>query len=188
MSLRRKIIVALSTLSVAWALCTASASAQDSDNADDDESEEGSGDRVVRTRLGPVAVRLTAQGTLSWYAAFGIGMRADIAIVKDGLLETVNDDLSLSVGADVLYFWPSDRDGFGVMPIAAMQWNFYLNDRWSLFPELGTAFIFVPARRLHFPAFVLPYAGIGARYHFSRRNALLMRAGWPVGFQVGVTF
>jgi hypothetical protein len=35
---------------------------------------------------------------------------------------------------------------------------------------------------------VWPLAGAGARYHFSGSNAILFRASWPVGVQVGITF
>jgi hypothetical protein len=28
----------------------------------------------------------------------------------------------------------------------------------------------------------------GGRYHWSRRNALVLRLSWPFGLQVGITF
>ena len=36
--------------------------------------------------------------------------------------------------------------------------------------------------------YIAPAGGIGARYHFNGRNSLLMRASWPAGLQVGMTF
>jgi hypothetical protein len=33
-----------------------------------------------------------------------------------------------------------------------------------------------------------PLLAAGGRYHWSRRNAIVMRLSWPFGLQVGITF
>ena len=123
---------------------------------------------------------------LSMPRLFGVGARVDITLLEDGLLDNVNDELALSPGADLLFFRPNDSRGdeWGIWPVVALQWNFYLPRRWSLFPELGA--VALVHYRPH-GALFSPFLTIGARWHFSARNALLMRLGYPAGFQVGIT-
>lgn len=139
---------------------------------------------------GPSGVRFDAHLDFGYFANAGIGFRADIPIVADGLLDRVRDDLALSLGAELMWWYRHEYNGFGVIPLAALQWNFYLSDRWDVFPELGITFIFGPHdwNDKYFPGYALPFVGVGARYHFSPRNALLMRVNFPAGFQVGITF
>jgi hypothetical protein len=33
-----------------------------------------------------------------------------------------------------------------------------------------------------------PLLAVGGRYHWSDRNSLVLRIGWPIGVQFGVTF
>jgi hypothetical protein len=131
-------------------------------------------------------VRFDVHLDFGWYANAGVGVRADIPVVPDGIVDGVDDDLSLSLGAEL--FWFYRNEGFGVFPLAAMQWNFYLSEDWSLCPEIGVALWFGPDRNDHWRSPVAPFAGFGARYHFSVRNALLLRVTWPSGLQVGITF
>jgi hypothetical protein len=163
-----------------------------------------------RGRGGSVGVRFDVHLDLGWYSEFGIGARIDIPIVPDGFLNagSIEDDFSISPGLEV-FFWNYydycyydrglDReicDDYGsdvlfAVPVMA-QWNLYLNERWSIFPEAGLVVIWgdhwrgnhYGSRRFR-PDFA---GGFGARYHFSARNALLMRVSWPAGFQIGITF
>ncbi len=137
---------------------------------------------------GPPGVRFDLHGSFGWYADFGLGFRVDIPIVPDGILDGVNDDLALSLGAEALYFYHPNATGIGVWPLLLMQWNFYLNDRWSIFPEVGLAFLFGPDRNRYWQTFAAPIGMFGVRYRFSTRNALLLRVGWPAGAQIGITF
>jgi len=125
---------------------------------------------------------------LGYYGNLGAGFRADIPVVADGIIDGVDDDLRLSLGAEMFWFYHRDGDGLGVFPIFALQWNFFLSSEWSVFPELGAALLFAPNRNRFFRTFLAPYLGLGARYHFGRRNALLLRVGWPGGLQIGITF
>ncbi|MDH5673159.1 MAG: hypothetical protein OEZ06_13470 [Myxococcales bacterium] len=143
-----------------------------------------------------------------FHGGFGVGFRIDIPIVPDGLIDGTDDELALSPGLD-LFFWDYSRrnycyinnrgnrvcvdgrynDGVGFWIPVPVQWNFYLNEHWSIFPELGLGLIWDEyygdrdgRMRLR------PMLSFGARYHFNNRNALLMRLSWPMGFQIGITF
>jgi hypothetical protein len=124
---------------------------------------------------------------LGWGAELGVGARVDIPIVPRGFVDDVHDEFALSPGADVFF-----DDGVGVAALLAAQWNFYLRPEWSVFPELGLALIFGDHDRGRGndddDVRLRPLFAVGGRYHWSRRNALVLRVGWPLGIQVGVTF
>ena len=132
-------------------------------------------------------IRFELHGDFNWYGAVGLGGRLEFPVAPYGLLDGVDDELALSFGAEVFFFYNPGNPGFGVYPIAAVQWNFYLG-QVSLFPELGVAFLFGPNREAYWGTFIAPYFGVGLRIHFTDRNALLFRVSWPAGLQVGVTF
>lgn len=141
------------------------------------------------------SVRGEVHGSVSQYGVFGIGGRAEFALVPDGFIGgDVHDELALSLGAELFFaeLNPGWYDGgLYVVPIAALQWNFYLGDEWSIFPELGVAFYIDPddnGWNGHSGVYAAPDIGFGARYHFAARNALLLRASSPGGLQVGLTF
>jgi len=134
------------------------------------------------------SVTFDAHVDLGWYSSFGVGFRADITIVPNGIIDEVDDDLAISPGAELFWFYHDDYDGVGLIPLVALQWNFYVSDDWSVFPELGVALLFAPNRNRFWRTFVAPFLGFGARYHFNERNALLLRLSWPAGLQVGITF
>jgi len=140
----------------------------------------------------PPNVRLDIHGHFGWYNNAGFGARVDIPIVRDGFLRAngVKDDLSISPGAE-MFFWYGRRDGgVGFIPMVMLQWNIYLGEHWSFLLEAGIAVIWGPERwnREYYSSYVAPTGQIGFRWHFSRSNALLVRAGWPAGLQVGITF
>lgn len=141
-----------------------------------------------------------------WHGAFGVGFRVDIPIVPDGFIDGVDDEFALSPGAEFFFFSYYNNhgvrghyyydEGLAVWPLLAAQWNFYLNEDWSIFPELGIAMIFYThthrvsdfGDETHSHIAFDPFFGFGARWHFNARNALLMRLSWPAGFQIGITF
>lgn len=137
---------------------------------------------------GSVGVRLDAHVNLGWYRNAAIGLRADILLTRDGLLDGTDDDLALSPGVEFLYFYHNDYEGFGIFPLLALQWNIYVHRRWSLAPEIGAAMLFGPHRDRYWSTFIAPFFGFGVRYHLNTRNALLFRITWPSGFQFGITF
>lgn len=138
-------------------------------------------------------VRFDAHLNLGWYRAFGLGMRADIPVVKEGLVSGVADDLAISLGGDLYWFYDNSKynrdDGWGLSIPVVAQWNFYINDKWSVFPELGLAVHLGPYVDDYYWGSPITLAiGLGGRYHFSSRNALLLRLAWPGGLQFGITF
>ena len=148
------------------------------------------------------SVRFDVHLDLGWYGGLGAGFRVDVPIVPDGMIEgNVDDELVLSPGAEFLFWDYYGRDhtsNVGIAPLVALQWNFYVSDKWSVFPELGVAMMFGdywhhkhshndPGND-HGHVYVDPFLGGGARYHFSARNALLLRINWPAGLQIGITF
>lgn len=147
------------------------------------------------TNAGISDIRVDVHADVDWYGMFGVGVRGEFPILRDGLVNgSVRDELALSVGGDLL-FVPFDRNyytgGAYAIPIVAGQWNFYLGDHWSIFPELGVAV------HLGFDdvgygerawLYATPDLGFGVRYHFDRRAALLLRVATPCGAQIGMTF
>jgi hypothetical protein len=108
---------------------------------------------------------------------FGFGGRAEIPLVQQGLLVSVNDELAICPGIDLLV------NGFALGPMVALQWNFYFG-QWSVFPDLGFV-ILIPG---HGDAHADLVFEVGGRYHLNDRNALMLRIGWPGLLQFGVTF
>ena len=136
------------------------------------------------------SVRIELHADLGWYGNTGIGGRVEFPVVRDGLLTHVRDELAVSLGLEGLFWYGNRYGGLGVVPVAALQWNFYLHPQWSLFAELGIAFLIGPADWNHeyYPNYIAPGVGIGVRYYFNPSVALVVRAGFPTGFSIGVQF
>lgn len=142
------------------------------------------------------------------YGDFGVGFRLDIPVMQPGPLRNarsrVTDELAVSVGLDLMFVDFDDErcvDGagdrvdcddldIGVWPVAVVQWNVYLNERWSIFPELGLALLFGETRsdRPGDDFDIEPVINFGARLHTRGRFGLLLRAGYPTALQIGMTF
>lgn len=147
-------------------------------------------------------IRVDLHGNIDRWGVFGAGGRIEFAVVPDGFISgNVRDELALSFGADVFFAPLYYGDGYYgsrayLIPIGAVQWNFYLGDHWSVFPELGIALHIDFDRggwydkhgRGYRWLYAEPNIGIGARYHFNDNVALLMRLSAPGGVQVGVVF
>lgn len=158
------------------------------------------------------SVELEPHGILGWAhlyrdVGFGVGARLSIPIVDNGFVSTINNSVAISFGLDWIRYsgcyYRDDRFDYGcgasyfVLP-AAMQWNFWLTTRWSVFGEPGLYLyhgVFddycergrfrdcsYPTRTSVDLAF---YAG--GRFHFSEKIALTMRLGYPTS-SVGVSF
>lgn len=137
-------------------------------------------------------VRMDVHADLGTYGGLGVGIRGDIPLVPEGFIDGVDDEFAISPGADVYLInsYSLYSGGPYVIPVIMAQWNFYLTDQWSVFPEAGLAMFignadYLPGNR---GVYVTVATGAGARYHFNERNSLLMRASWPTGLQVGMTF
>lgn len=147
-------------------------------------------------------MRGDVHGSVDAYSVLGVGARGEFAIVPNGFLSgRARDELALSFGAELFLAptgigWNYYSGGAYAIPIAAAQWNFYLGEHWSVFPEFGVAVRvdFEQSgwtdRQGSYHGWIYPQldAGFGARYHFDGRVALLMRASTPGGLQFGVVF
>lgn len=158
-------------------------SESDSDPEVEAEADSDSEDEVERDEF-----RVEAHFLVGYFGELGLGGRAEIPLATSGIVDGVADDIRLSVGIDALWFYHSDGDGFGVYPILALQWNFYLGEDWSIFVEAGLGFVWAPNRQRFWDTFIAPYGGAGVRHHFTHRNAIFLRAGFMPGAQLGITF
>jgi hypothetical protein len=161
---------------------------EEDEGAEDEEYEENDAEPFDGEQRDHDALRFDAHLMVGYYAELGLGVRLDIPIVSSGLIDGIDDDLSITVGAEVMYIYYSMFEGVGVYPVLALQWNFYLSESWSIFPEIGVTLLFSKNREVWFETFIAPHAMFGVRWHFSERNAIFVRAGWPAGVQLGVTF
>ncbi len=168
--------------------------------ADDGYPRDGSGGDAYSNSIH--GMRLDIHGNVDRWGMLGLGGRVELPLVPQGLFRSsVHDEFALSLGADLLFApttlgWSGYYGGGYVVPIAAVQWNLYFGDRWSIFPELGLAVHLGfddstwsdPSGRSYGWIFVEPNLGIGGRFNFSPRVALLTRLSTPGGFQLGLNF
>lgn len=147
-------------------------------------------------------VRLEAHGTLSAYEGIGAGIRGEFVVLPSGALPNVNDDISFTAGGDAILFFDDDGHdhgrfdshdhdgGLGIWAAAAVQWNFYLSQQWSVFPELGMWLQFGrDGRHDHDDAFDMDLlVGLGVRYHLGGRSAILFRIEHPGLLHIGMQF
>ena len=132
----------------------------------------------------------------------GVGARFSIPIMSPGFVKTINDSIAISFGPDLVHYdgydWCQGNVCYGqsywrlYFPVA-MQWNFWLTDKWSVFGEPGlvvrsnlgdNCVAGAPCRQ----SLVTPAFWAGARFHFSDAVALTMRVGFPEALSVGVSF
>lgn len=154
-------------------------------------------------------VRIEVHGTLGYYQALGAGMRVDIPLLPEGFTDKLDDEFALSVGGDFTALNWRDRNyagvpGYGrgwgqwygdwsIWTVATANWNLYLGEKISVFPELGFTVSIHDCwdrnGRDDVCVTAAPVGGVGFRYHFGPpRVAFVARINWPVGFQAGITF
>ncbi len=108
--------------------------------------------------------------------SLGAGVRGTFVLVDNGFVGSINNNVGLGIGADVVFSNQTLLD----VPIV-MQWNFFLSTHWSVFGEPGLGLELGSASVLH------PILAVGGRYYFTERFALTMRLGFPTA-SVGVSF
>jgi hypothetical protein len=139
----------------------------------------------------------------------GLGARFSIPIVKNGFVPSINNSIAVTFGADFMHYGGCfgsfnnvDIDcsaNYLFFPVA-LQWNFYVASKWSVFGEPGIVPFYgfydnlcgngagqIPGCNdpSHFS--VAPALYVGGRYHFNEHTALTMRIGYP-DFSIGVSF
>jgi hypothetical protein len=140
-------------------------------------------------------------GGFDYYGFFGIGggARFSVPICKNCFIPKINNNVAISFGADLAIFpfyntaTANYAPTFLYLPIA-MQWNFFLSQKWSIGPAIG----FSPVVGVFYDYnacgggcrnwFFAPLFEVAARYHFTDRVTLTMRLGFPEFFNIGVSF
>lgn len=136
------------------------------------------------------------------HAGLGFGARFSIPLMSPGFVKTINDSIAISFGPDFVHYdgyryvcagLDCNQTSFWRMyfPVA-LQWNFWLSDRWSVFGEPGLVFRhnFIDCapgadcgRRTVDASFFA-----GGRFHFADNVALTLRLGFPEALSVGVSW
>ena len=145
--------------------------------------------------------QLDIHGGLSWYGlGLDTGVRFGIPIVHNGFIDSIDDAVYLNFGLELYYAdegWdPATRQyfvGFGI-PVM-LHWEFYFNDTWSAFAELGFQVYFPPAfvhgtaghNGYYVDAGGWVIAMVGGTLHFNEVIGLTLRVGNPY-VAVGITF
>ena len=154
---------------------------------------------ISRPHTGSRPFQLDVHAGLAWWG-FGVasGVRFGIPLVENGFVTSINNAVYLNFGAD-FYFIRHRRSGgieeydpgFGI-PVA-LHWEFYFNETWSAFAELGVNVWFHPAFFRGRDFFDNDYGGawflaaIGGRLHINNVIALTVRVGSPYA-SFGITF
>lgn len=136
-------------------------------------------------------------------AGYGGGARIGIPLIGNGFVNSINNSVALSVGADFFANTDVRCRSTAVHVPAALQWNFFLSDQWSVFFE-PTLMVTIPVNtgNCAFGAsgsnergcdevLFMGGASIGARWHFNgqgRYPTVLLRLGFPVGANLGMSF
>jgi hypothetical protein len=107
----------------------------------------------------------------------GAGFQGTFNVADQGFIRRVNDSVGVGFGAN---FATNER----FLLSAAMQWNFWLSENWSVFGEPGVGLRF--GKKGGKPDF-WPHIGAGGRFHIERNITLTLRVGFPV-FAVGASF
>jgi hypothetical protein len=113
--------------------------------------------------------------------ALGAGFRGTVTLVRNGFISRINNSVGLGFGADFFF----GKDPVILIPVV-MQWNFWVSTHWSVFGEPGIGFA-TGDRKDRKVELLHPILSAGARFHFSERVALTLRAGYP-SLSVGVSF
>jgi hypothetical protein len=126
---------------------------------------------------------------------FGGGVRFSIPVCKNCFIPRINNNVAITFGADFAYYpFPNNyQPTFLFLPVA-LQWNFFVDKKWSVGPEVG----FTPWFGLYNYAVcdgngchnweLWPSIAAVGRYHFNQKVALTMRLGFPEFFNIGVSF
>ncbi len=177
-----------SHLALALVLATAAALAPTPARADHEIGTAFTGNRPYQ---------LDVHAGLLWYGVgLAAGARFGIPIMHNGFVGSIDNAVYFNFGAE-FYYLESFRDdlsryygaGFGI-PIT-LHWEFYFNDTWSAFAEVGLQVFFHPRLfdrgdfQVEAGAWVI--ALVGGSLHFSEAIALTLRIGNPY-VALGLTF
>lgn len=143
------------------------------------------------------AMRFGVHGLLGMDDERGVGGRLDWTLMRKGLISSVNDDLALTFGGDAMF----ERDGKKkkkkgkkgknkdsdsldldfVFPVA-VQWNFNVSPKFTVFPEVGLQLYNLDDLS------VRSYFAAGVRWKVAKRVAVLARVTHRKMFHLGIVF
>ena len=139
----------------------------------------GSGRYQIRHRSSALFFEAEPHLSIAPFNADKVGIGAGFAgtfnVANEGFIKRLNDSVGVGFGVD----WTGNKNW---NLSGAMQWNFWLSDKWSVFGAPGVAVHLHDSNVNIRPAF-----GAGGRYHFTPNFALTMRVGYPVS-AVGLSF
>jgi hypothetical protein len=138
-----------------------------------------------------------------WGWGFASGARFGIPILHNGPIPSINNALYINFGLDAYYLRHGCRGdgwgagcrasdyGFGLGIPVTVHWEFYFNDRWSAFVELGFQVFFHPSYWHHNEFYIHGgqwfVGAVGGTFHINEWLGLTLRVGTPyVAF--GLTF
>ncbi len=135
---------------------------------------------------------------------YGLGVRFSIPIVDNGFVSSINNSVAITFGADILHYNTCWYNGdcsanYFNFPVA-MQWNFYVAQRFSVFAEPGLVlyygFVSDCPSGVNCPngrpngdngVGIEPALYLGGRFYLTDKVALTARIGFP-SFTFGVSF
>ncbi len=123
-------------------------------------------------------------------AEIGAGFRASIELGDPLFIPKINNTIAITFGLDLnscsSRTWCGSRSTEVWSPVA-LQWNFFLTRKWSVFAEFGGIVHTYSLSFARSSLWVDPAIFIGTRFHFNDKIALTIRGGTPwIG--VGVSF
>ncbi len=163
--------------------------------------------------LEPHVLSMWNRGPLGYRGdGYGIGGRVSIPLFHNGPIDRINNNMAIGFGLDYVHFgydddrwcrvndpawcgrrWNIDADVFW-LPVA-LQWNFFVHRRVSVFGEVGFAIQHISADRVrpcgpmdpesycveHYrdTDFFEPLFSPGARFHLTDTITLTGRIGFP---------
>ncbi len=155
------------------------------------------------------SVEIEAHGTVaafdSFFVGLGGGMRLTIPVADNALVKSIDDEISLGIGLDIVRYGAykpinnSSKPGLGVLAFyvpVSLQWNFWLGSRATFFlepslvyryatyiDECSSAYGTACAERTRF----LPSGALGMRFRFANHIGMTLRVGWPMA-NLGLTW
>lgn len=118
------------------------------------------------------------------HAEFGGGFRASIELADPAFIPRINNTIAITFGIDTNSCRWGCRDDFEFWSPVALQWNFFLTRKWSVFGEAG---LVINSDGFFSRIRPDPVFFVGGRFHFNDKIALTMRAGSP-WISVGLSF
>ncbi len=156
---------------------------------------------ISRPFTGQRPFQLDVHGGFTWYGlGMASGVRFGIPILNNGFVPSINNAVYINFGIDTYYVRWGDPNcgpgrhcyGFGLGFPVALHWEFYFNEHWSAFAEIGAQFFLDPwffnghGFDVHDGGYWF-LAAVGGSFHVTDWFLLTVRVGTPYA-SFGLTF